>query len=65
MRKVSYTIMIPDDMDIDSVTINLKRKEITSEQYRRIHAIKRGSEIPHKPEGAEEPDEGLLYDELY
>lgn len=65
MRKVSYTVMIPDDMDIDSVTINLKRKEKTRERYRRIQAIKRGSDIPYKPEGAEEPDEGLLYDELY
>ena len=65
MRKVSYTVMIPDDMDIDSVTINLKCKEKTSERYRRIQAIKRDSDISHKPEGAEEPDEGLLYDELY
>lgn len=65
MRKVSYTILIPDDMDIDSVTVNLKCKEKTSEQYRRIQAIKRGSDIPYKPECAEEPDEGLLYDELY
>ena len=65
MRKVSYTFMIPDDMDIDSVNINLKCKEKTSERYRRIHAIKQGSDVPHKPEGAEEPNEGLLYDELY
>lgn len=65
MRKVSYTFLIPDDMDIDSVTINLKCKEKTSERYRRIHAIKQCSDIPYKPEGAEEPEEGLLYDELY
>ena len=65
MRKVSCTVMIHDDVDIDSVTINLECKEKTSERYRRIHAIKRGSDIPYKPEGAEEPDEGLLYDELY
>ena len=65
MKKVSYTFLIPDDMDIDSVSINLKCKEKTRERYRRIQAIKRGSDIPYKPEGAEEPDEGLLYDELY
>ena len=65
MRKVSYTILIPDEMDIDSVTVNLKCKKKTSERYRRIQAIKRGSDIPYKHECAEEPDEGLLYDELY
>ena len=65
MRKVSCTVMIHDDVDIDSVTVNLECKEKTSERYRRIHAIKRGSDIPYKPEGAEEHDEGLLYDELY
>ena len=65
MRKVSYTVMIPDDMDIDSVTVNLDCKEKTSERYRRIHAIKRDSDIPYQPEDAKEPDEGLLYDELY
>ena len=63
MKKVSCTVMIHDDMDIDSVTVNLDGKKKT--RYRRIHAIKRGSDIPYKPEGAEEPDEGLLYDELY
>ncbi len=45
--------------------LNLKCKKKTSERYRRIQAIKRGSDIPYKPECAEEPDEGLLYDELY
>ena len=65
MRKVSCTVMIHDDVDIDSVTINLDCKEKTSERYRRIHAIKRGSDIPYQPEDAEEHDEGLLYDDLY
>lgn len=65
MRKVSCTVMIHDDVDIDSVTINLECKEKTSERYRRIHAIKRDSNIPYQPEDAKEPVEGLLYDELY
>ena len=65
MKKVSCTVMIHDDMDIDSVTVNLDCKEKTSERYRRIHAIKRDSNIPYQPEDAKEPDEGLLYDELY
>ena len=65
MKKVSCTVMIHDDMDIDSVTVNLDCKEKTSERYRRIHAIKRDSNIPYQPEDAKEPVEGLLYDELY
>ena len=65
MKKVSCTVMIHDDVDIDSVTINLDCKEKTNERYRRIHAIKRDSNIPYQPEDAKEPVEGLLYDELY
>lgn len=65
MKKVSCTVMIHDNVDIDSVTVNLDCKEKTSERYRRIHAIKRDSNIPYQPEDAKEPVEGLLYDELY
>ena len=62
MRKVSYTILIPDDMDIDSVTINLEHKHKASEQYSTPRKTKQDFLVPFK---SEEPDEGLLYDELY
>lgn len=65
MRKVSYTVMIPDDMDIDSVTVNLECKEKTSERHSRIQNKKRDSRIPIKRENSVESDEGILYDELY
>ena len=62
MRKVSYTIMIPDDMDINSVIINLEHKPKASEQYSTSRKTKQDFLVPFK---SEEPDEGLLYDELY
>lgn len=65
MKKVLYTIMIPDDMDIDSVVINLKHKSEDKERRKHHRAEKPNSRIRFEHQISDEPDEGLLYDELY
>ena len=62
MRKVQYTIVIPEDMDVESMVINLEHKPKASEQYSTRRKTKHDFRVPFK---TEEPDEGLLYDELY
>ena len=57
--------MIPDDMDIDSVVINLKHNSETRAQHKHSQVAKRDLNIPIKHEMTDEPGEGLLYDELY
>ena len=65
MKKVLYTIIIPDETDIESVVINLKHKSETRVQRKHDQVAKRDSNIQIKHEMTDEPDEGLLYDELY
>lgn len=65
MKKVLYTIIIPDDTDIESVVINLKHKSETRVQRKHDQVAKRDSNIQIKHEMTDESDEGLLYDELY
>lgn len=62
MKKVHYSFLIPDDMEVESIIINLKYKPKASEQHSNHREKKRDSIIPLN---SDEPDEGLLYDELY
>ena len=62
MKKVHYTFLIPDGMEVESIVINLKPKTQTSKRYSNQREKKRDSNIPFN---SDEPDEGLLYDELY
>ena len=62
MKKVHYTFLIPDGMEVESIVINLKPKTKTSERYSNQREKKRD---PNIPLNSDEPDEGLLYDELY
>lgn len=65
MREIHINISVPDDSDIDSVVINLKHraepKECDNKSRKNNHTIN----VPVKAGFSEEPDEGLLYDELY
>ena len=65
MREIHINISVPDDSDIDSVVINLKHKveakECDNKSRKNNHTIN----VPVKTGFSEEPDEGLLYDELY
>ena len=65
MKRIQYAIVIPDDMEVDSVVINLERKKKEKEFCKRTQDTKRIKNNPNKPAESEEPDEGLLYDELY
>lgn len=65
MRKVSYTFMIPDDTDVESVIINLKHKAKTNEQYKRGQEKRIVTTDHPRYNEYDEADEGLLYDELY
>ena len=62
MKKVHYTFLIPDGMEVESIVINLKPKTKTSKRYSNQREKERDSNIPFI---SDEPDEGLLYDELY
>ena len=62
MKKVHYTFLIPDGMEVESIVFNLKPKTKASERYSNQREKKRDSNIPLN---SDEPDEGLLYDELY
>ena len=62
MKKVHYTFLIPDGMEVESIVINLKPKTKTSKRYSNHREKKRDSNIPFN---SDEPDEGLLYEELY
>ena len=60
MRKVNYTIIVPTDTDIESVIIKIKRKDNEGDRN-----VKRGKFVLNKSIDDKEPDEGLLFDELY
>lgn len=62
MKKVHYTFLIPDGMEVESIVVNLKSKTKTSKWYSNQREKERDSNIPFN---SDEPDEGLLYDELY
>ena len=65
MREIHINISVPDDSDIDSVVINLKHKVESKECDNRPRKNKHTINVPVKTGFSEEPDEGLLYDELY
>ena len=62
MKKVHYTFLIPDGMEVESIVINLKPKAKKIKRYSNQREENRDSNIPFS---SDEPDEGLLYDELY
>lgn len=65
MKKVQYSITIPDDVDIVSIELHLESNEKKRERPRRppnSQQIMRPLKIN---EATDEPDEGLLFDELY
>ncbi len=65
MREIHINISVPDDSDIDSVVINLKHKVGTKESDNKSRKNNQTINMPVKAGFSEEPDEGLLYDELY
>mgnify|MGYP004635081691 CR=1 FL=1 len=65
MREICINISVPDDSDIDSVVINLKHKVEPKKCYNRPRKNNHQFNVPVEKEFSEEPDEGLLYDELY
>ena len=62
MKKIHYTLMIPDNLEVKSVIINFEQKPPVSEHNSKSHNEKNDF---HLPFNSEEPDEGLLYEELY
>ena len=65
MREICINISVPDDSDIDSVVINLKHRGEPKESNNRPRKNNHKFNVPVKKGFSEEPDEGLLYDELY
>ena len=65
MREIHINISVPDDSDIDSVFINLKHRCEPKEFNNRPQNNNHKFNVPAKKGFTEEPDEGLLYDELY
>ena len=65
MKKVNYTIIVPNDADIDSVVIKIKYnyKQDKGNGWRKN--IKHGTFVQRKRVDGEDPDEGFLFDELY
>ena len=65
MKKVNYTIIVPNDTDIESVIIKFKRKGNEGDRKGGPKGAKRETFVLKKCPSDEEPDEGLLFDELY
>ena len=65
MKKVNYTIILPNDNDIESVMIKIKHKDNVGDRKSEPKGVKRGTFMLKKCTSDEEPDEGLLFDELY
>ena len=65
MREIRINVSLPDDSAIDSVVINLKHKVEPKECDNRPGKNNHTINVPVKTGFSEEPDEGLLYDELY
>lgn len=65
MKKINYTIFVPNDNDIESVMFKIKRKGNEGDRKGRPKGVKRGTFVLKKCTSDEEPDEGLLFDELY
>lgn len=65
MREIRINISVPDDSDIDSVAFNLKHRVEPKECDNRSRKNNHKYNAPVKTGFSEEPDEGLLYDELY
>ena len=65
MKKVNYTIILPNDNDIESVMIKIKRKDNEGDRKGRPKGVKRGTFVLKKFPSDKETDEGLLFDELY
>ena len=62
---MNYIIIVPKDNDIESVIIKIKHKDNVGDRKGRPKGVKRGTFIVKKGTSDEEPDEGLLFDELY
>jgi hypothetical protein len=65
MEKINYTIIVPNDTDIESVIIKFKRKGNEGDLKGGPKGAKRETFVLKKRPSDEEPDEGLLFDELY
>ena len=65
MKKVNYTIIVPNDTDVESVVIKIKSKDKEADRKGIHKNIKCGKFVLKKRMDDEEPDEGLLFDELY
>ena len=62
---MNYIIIVPNDTDIESVIIKFKRKGNEGDRKGGPKGAKRGTFVLKKRPSDEEPDEGLLFDELY
>ena len=62
---MNYIIIVPNDTDIESVIIKFKRKGNEGDRKGGPKGAKRETFVLKKRPSDEEPDEGLLFDELY
>ena len=65
MKVMKCTIIIPDDIVIDSAVLELKIKPKTRDRISNLKKGKRAKFWHNKCSDDEEPDEGLLFEELY
>lgn len=65
MKKVHYSILIPDEVEVVSIEINLKRKAPRKDGYKQTSHNQQWMNPQKRHEATDEPDEGLLFDELY
>ena len=65
MKVMKCTIIIPDDIVIDSAVLELKIKPKTRDRICNPKKGKRAKFWHNKCSDDEEPDEGLLFEELY
>lgn len=65
MKKVHYSILIPDEVEVVSIEIILKPKAPRNDGYRQTSHNQQWMSPLKRHEATDEPDEGLLFDELY
>ena len=65
MKVVKYTVIIPDNIVIDSAELKFKLNPQTCYQRSKPQKGKRAKFWSNKCSDNEEPDEGLLFEELY
>jgi hypothetical protein len=65
MKKVHYSILIPDEVEVVSIEIILKPKASRNDGHSQTSHSQQWISPLKRHEATDEPDEGLLFDELY